>query len=258
MMVIGAMSAPEQDHTNDIEDPQMPLTAHLEELRRRLLWTGATIMVAFVVAWGFSQHILTFIQEPLKPFATLQFDTLTDPFFSHLKAAFFAALFVTFPVTLSQIWLFVSPGLYRSEKHMVWPFLLISFPLFVGGGSFFYYVVFPFAIDFLIHFDESLVPSLRIGDYLSFTLRLVFVFGLVFELPLISLLLTRLGVIDSRMLSRFRRYAIVIIFVVAAILTPPDIITQLLLAGPLLILYELSILVSWIVGRGKPKAEEPE
>lgn len=252
------MSAPEQDHTNDIEDPQMPLTAHLEELRRRLLWTGAAIMLAFVVAWGFSQHILAFIQKPLTPFASLQFDTLTDPFFSHLKAAFFTALFVTFPVTLSQIWLFVSPGLYRSEKHMVWPFLLISFPLFVGGGMFFYYVVFPYAIDFLIHYDESLVPSLRIGDYLSFTLRLVFVFGLVFELPLISLLLTRLGVIDSRMLSRFRRYAIVIIFIVAAILTPPDIITQLLLAGPLLILYEMSIVISWLAGRGKRKTTGQE
>lgn len=243
-----------EDSGEKIEDPKMPLTSHLEELRKRMVIAGAFLMVGFVVAWGFSQQILDVVQAPLTQFAKLQFDTLTDPFFSHLKAAFFTALFFTFPITLSQIWMFVSPGLYKREQNVFWPFLLLSFPLFVGGGAFFYFVVFPFAIDFLIHFDKTLVPSLRIGDYLSFTVRLIFVFGLVFELPLISLLLTRLGLVDHKMLRRFRRYAIVIIFITAAILTPPDIITQVLLAGPLIVLYETSIIVSWLA-RKKPRTE---
>ncbi|MCH7478468.1 MAG: twin-arginine translocase subunit TatC, partial [SAR324 cluster bacterium] len=121
------------------------------------------------------------------------------------------------------------------------------------GGLFFYFVVFPFAVEFLVNFDKTLVPSLRIGDYLSFTVRLIFVFGLVFELPLISLILTRMGVVTPEMLSRSRRYAIVIIFVVAAILTPPDVITQLFLAGPLFILYEVSIIVSRLARPRKEK-----
>ena len=240
-----------------IDDPKLPLTAHLEELRKRMLIAGAVIMVGFVACWSFSGQILAVIEAPLQSFTRLQFDTLTDPFFSHLKAAFYTSIFLTFPVTLSQIWLFVSPGLYKREKSVMWPFLLLSFPLFVGGGSFFYFLVFPVAIDFLLHFDPNLVPSLRIGDYLSFTLSLLFVFGLVFEMPLISLLLTRMGLINARMLSRFRRYAVVLIFIVAAILTPPDVVSQLLLAGPLLVLYEVSILVSWLAKR-KPEASTPD
>jgi sec-independent protein translocase protein TatC len=250
--------AEEPEAKEEVEDPKMPLTAHLEELRRRMMIGGGVILLVFIVAWGFSKYILAFVQAPLLEYTTLQFDTLTDPFFSHLKAAFFTAIFLTFPVTLSQIWLFVSPGLYKREKYVMWPFLLLSFPLFVGGGLFFYFFVFPFAIEFLINFDKTLVPSLRIGDYLSFTLRLVFVFGLVFELPLISLLLTRMGVVTARKLSRFRRYAVVVIFITAAILTPPDIITQVMLAGPLLVLYELSILVSWIAGRKPRKSNDSD
>jgi len=246
------MSLLESEH--EINDPQMPLTAHLEELRRRLFWAGAAIMIAFVIAWGFSDRVLNFVQAPvLKYVEHLQFDTLTDPFFTHLKAAFFAAVFFTFPVTLSQIWLFVAPGLYKREKLLLIPFLALSYPLFIGGGLFGYLVVFPYAFEFLINFDQNLVPSLRVGDYLSFTIRLLFVFGLVFELPLISLLLTRMGMVNHKQLSKFRRYAIVIIFISAAVLTPPDIVTQALLAAPLIVLYEISIIVSWAAKRRKEK-----
>ena len=233
------------EENNELDDPKMPLTAHLQELRKRMLIIFGVILVAFLVAWAFSKQILVFIQAPVIPYAkNLQFDTLTDPFFTHLKASFFAAVFLTFPLTLGQIWLFVGPGLYRREKKIVWPFLLVSYPLFVGGGLFCYFIIFPYAVDFLINFDQSLVPSLRVGDYLSFTLRLTFVFGLVFELPLISLLLTRMGLLTPEFLSTNRRYAIVLVFIAAAILTPPDPFTQLLLAGPLIILYEISIIVS--------------
>ena len=242
---------------NSTADPKMPLTSHLEELRKRMMIMMSGIFLAFLGCWGFSSYIIDAVSAPVIPFVkSLQFDTLTDPFFTHVKAALFAALFFTFPLTLSQIWLFIKPGLYGREKTVVWPFLLLSYPLFVGGALFFYFVVFPFAVEFLVNFDKTLVPSLRVGDYLSFTVRLLFVFGMVFELPLVSLLLTRLGLITSELLSRSRRYAIVIIFVVAAILTPPDVITQIMLAGPLLILFEISILVSRIARPRNPP--EPE
>jgi sec-independent protein translocase protein TatC len=241
-------------HTdNDIRDPKMPLTEHLRELRRRMLVSIAVVGVAFVVAWTFSPQVLEIVKRPVEPYVGhLQFDTLTAPFFTHIKASFFAAIFVTFPIIMWELWAFVGPGLYKREKRMMWPFLFFSFPLFVGGGSFCYFVVFPFAVQFLVNFDKTLVPSLRIDDYLSFTLRMVFVFGLVFELPLISLLLTRMGLLTPEWLSKYRRYAIVIIFVVAALLTPPDAFTQILLAVPLLILYEISVVVSRLARPRKP------
>jgi sec-independent protein translocase protein TatC len=240
-----------------IDDRKMPLTEHLRELRRRMLTTLIVIGVAFVVAWFFSAQVVEIVKRPVEPYVGhLQFDTLTDPFFTHMKAAFFAAFFVTFPFTIWQIWAFVGPGLYKKEKRLMWPFLLLSFPLFVGGGAFCYFVVFPYAVEFLVDFDKTLVPSLRIGDYLSFTLRMLFVFGIIFELPLVSLLLTRIGLLTPRFLNKYRRYAIVIIFVVAAVLTPPDAFTQILLAVPLLVLYEASVLVSWLAQPKKP--DEPE
>lgn len=235
------------DSEEPLEESRMPLTEHLVELRKRLIITMGGIFVVFLACWGFSSQIIEVVTAPVTPFVkNLQFDTLTDPFFTHVKAAFFTSIFLTFPLTLSQVWMFISPGLYGKEKKVAWPFLLLSYPLFIGGAMFFYFFVFPIAADFLINFDKTLVPSLRIGDYLSFTVRLVFVFGLVFELPLISLLLTRMGVITPEWLSRSRRYAIVIIFIVAAVLTPPDPVSQILMAGPLIVLFEISIIVSRI------------
>ena len=241
------------DPNEDINDPKMPLTEHLRELRRRMVYTVAHLGTAFLICWYFREFIVWAIKQPVAPYVgALQFDTLTDPFFTHLKASFFAAFFLTFPLTLGQIWMFVGPGLYKREKKVIWPFLLMSFPLFVGGGLFCYFVVFPYAVEFLINFDKTLQASLRIGDYLTFTLRMTFVFGLVFELPLISLLLTRMGLLTPEFLSQNRRYAIVILFIAAAILTPPDVFTQILLAGPLLVLYEISIIVSKLA---RPKSK---
>ncbi|MCZ6749339.1 MAG: twin-arginine translocase subunit TatC [SAR324 cluster bacterium] len=237
----------ESNAGNEINDPKMPLMLHLMELRKRMMISAGAVIVLFLVAFGFSDEILAFIQGPVLPHVgALQFDTLTDPFFTHLKASFFAALFVGFPIILSQIWMFVRPGLYNREKLVMWPFMLLSFPLFVGGGTFLYYIVYPYAIEFLVNYDKTLVPSLRVGDYLSFTVRLLIVFGLVFELPLISLFLTRMGMITHKFLIRGRRYAIVIIFLFAAVFTPPDVFTQVLLGVPVIILYEISIIVSYL------------
>jgi len=249
------MNAAQTD--KEINDPKMPLTEHLRELRRRLLVIISAVGVVFLGCWYFSAEIVEIVKRPVEPYVgKMQFDTLTDPFFTHFKASIFAALFITFPVSVWQIWAFIGPGLYKKEKRLMWPFLLLSFPLFVGGGLFCYFVVFPYAVDFLVGFDKSLVPSLRIGDYLSFTLRLVFVFGLVFELPLVSLLLTRMGMLTPQFLGRNRRYAIVIIFILAAILTPPDAFTQILLAVPLLVLYEISVIVSRLAMPRKPAPDD--
>ncbi len=166
------------------------------------------------------------------------------------QASFFRTLMLAIKLCISLFVLmaamFVRPGLYKREKLVMWPFMLLSFPLFVGGGTFLYYIVYPYAIEFLVNYDKTLVPSLRVGDYLSFTVRLLIVFGLVFELPLISLFLTRMGMITHKFLIRGRRYAIVIIFLFAAVFTPPDVFTQVLLGVPVIILYEISIVVSYL------------
>jgi sec-independent protein translocase protein TatC len=237
----------------ELHEGRMTLMEHLAELRRRVLIAAAAVTVLFLIAFNFSAQILAFVEAPvLKHVGRLQYDTLTDPFFTHLKAAFYAALFVGFPIVLSQIWLFVKPGLYRRERRLMWPFLIVSFPLFVGGGLFLYYAAYPLAIEFLVNFDPTLTPSLRIGDYLSFTMQLLIVFGLVFEMPLIALFLTRLGIITPEFLSNGRRYAVVIIALAAAILTPPDVFSMTLLGVPMLILYEISIIVCRIARPRKP------
>ena len=239
---------------DELHDTRMTLAEHLIELRKRMLISFGALAVLFVIAFNFSAQILAFIERPvLRYVGRLQFDTLTDPFFTHLKASAYAALFIGFPIVLSQIWLFIKPGLYSREKQAVWPFLLVSFPLFVGGGAFLYYAAYPLAIEFLVNFDKTLAPSLRIGDYLSFTIQLMMVFGLVFEMPLIALFLTRLGVITPDMLARGRRYAVVVIALAAAILTPPDVFSMTLLGIPMLILYEISIIVSRLV---RPRKKE--
>jgi sec-independent protein translocase protein TatC len=255
------MSEPEQSQTpqepreEEINDPKMPLMEHLAELRKRVIIVVAVIAILFLIGWPFSGEIMLIVERPMLRFTKPQFDTLMAPFMSHMKATFYAALFLAFPLALTQIWLFVKPALYKREKQLVWPFLAFSYPLFVGGGSFFYFVVFPIAVEYLITFDPNLVPSLRIDDFLSFTVSMLFVFGLVFEMPLVALLLTRMGILTARMMSKFRRYAVVILAIAAAIITPtPDVVNMMLLFVPLWVLYEFSIVICWLV-RPIPKAD---
>ena len=253
----------DQEHSDDVP---MPLTSHLGELRRRIVRVIIVIFVAFVgatlIEMELDQPILSAFRSPLDlRNIPLVFIQLTEPFFTYLRIGLYAALFLTFPFLLGQIWLFVRPALFGKERKAVWPFILLSYPLFVGGGLFGYFIVIPLGYDFFLGFEnEFTLPTLSMASYLSLTIHLLFAFGLVFELPTISFILTRLGILNANWLRTNRKYSLVVIFIAAAVLTPPDVFTQTLMAGPLIILYEISILVSQIAGsnREKPEPAQPK
>jgi sec-independent protein translocase protein TatC len=256
------------DETDDpIHDKPMPLLDHLVELRRRLMWSIAAFLVCFVVCYHFSAQIYGFLAQPLVDILEKQsgtprrliFTQLYEVFFTYLRVAFFGAAFVSFPVIASQIWLFVAPGLYRSEKRAFLPFLAATPVLFVLGAALAYYFVFPFAWRFFISFENppgSNVPiqlEAKVSEYLDLVMKLIFAFGITFELPVLLTLLAKVGIVSSAGLRKFRRYAYVGMFVIAAILAPPDVITQTGLAIPLIALYEISIIAAKMV---EPKPVE--
>ena len=246
-----------EEHTDDVP---MPLTSHLGELRKRLVHTLIVIIAVFVAAtlieMELDQPILSAFRAPLDARnIPLVFLELTEPFFTYLRIGLYAALFLSFPYLLGQIWLFVRPALFSKERNAIWPFILFSYPLFVGGGLFGYFVVIPYGYDFFLGFENKFtLPSLSMASYLSLTIHLLFAFGLIFELPTVSFILTRLGIINAAWLRENRKYSLVVIFITAAVLTPPDVFTQTLMAGPLIILYEISILVSKMAERKKEEA----
>ena len=248
----------DQEHSDDVP---MPLTSHLGELRRRIVRVIIVIFVAFVgatvIEMELDQPILSAFRSPLDlRNIPLVFIQLTEPFFTYLRIGLYTSLFLTFPYLLGQIWLFVRPALYGKERKAVWPFILLSYPLFVGGGLFGYFIVIPLGYDFFLGFEnEFTLPTLSMASYLSLTIHLLFAFGLVFELPTISFILTRLGILNANWLRTNRKYSLVVIFIGAAVLTPPDVFTQTPMAGPLIILYEISILVSQMAGRNTEKPE---
>jgi sec-independent protein translocase protein TatC len=256
--------------TNDdpIHDKPMPLLDHLIELRRRLLVSMVAFLLAFFVCYHFSSEIYGFLARPLanalasKPGSnrTLIYTQLYEAFFTYLRVAFFGAAFISFPVVATQLWLFVAPGLYRSEKRAIVPFLVATPVLFVAGAALAYYFVFPFAWRFFISFETpdssagipiQLMP--KVGEYLDLVMKLIFAFGVAFQLPVGLALLAKVGIVTSKGLKRYRRYAYVGMFVIAAVLAPPDVITQCGLALPLIALYEVSILAARIV---EPKPAE--
>ena len=256
------------DETDDpIHDKPMPLLDHLVELRRRLMWSIAAFLVCFVVCYHFSAQIYGFLAQPLVDILEKQsgtprrliFTQLYEVFFTYLRVAFFGAAFVSFPVIASQVWLFVAPGLYRSEKRAFFPFMAATPVLFVLGAALAYYFVFPFAWRFFISFENppgSSVPiqlEAKVSEYLDLVMKLIFAFGITFELPVLLTLLAKVGIVSSAGLRKFRRYAYVGMFVVAAILAPPDVITQTGLAIPLIALYEISIIAAKMV---EPKPVE--
>lgn len=227
---------------------------HLEELRRRLINSFIAVGLCFIVCYIFSEEIFSFLTIPLRktlpPGTTMIFTNLPEAFFTYLKLSFFSAIFLASPYILYQAWLFVAPALYSHEKRYVVPFVLSATFFFVAGAAFGYFVVFPFGFKFFLGFATDFIrPAPKIKEYLSLAFALLLAFGLIFELPVFIFFLSRMGVVDYRMLARNRRYAILIIFVAAAIFTPPDVITQLMMAGPLLLLFELSIWVAKIFGR---------
>lgn len=245
-----------------INDKPMPLLDHLIELRRRLIWSAVAFLVCFLGAYYISGDIYYFLAEPLAQVLRdqgmndphLVYTQLYEAFFTKIKVAFFGGAFVSFPIVATQIWLFVAPGLYRSEKRALLPFLVATPVLFILGAALAYYFVFPFAWRFFASFQTptggggvpiELLP--RVSEYLDLVMKLIFAFGITFQLPVALTLLAKVGITSSKQLKKFRRYAYVGMFIIAAILAPPDVITQTGLALPLIALYEISILSArWV------------
>ncbi len=251
-----------------IDDKPMPLLEHLIELRRRLLWSAVAFLVTFFICFHFSGNIYSFLAAPLANVLerhggtrAMIFTSLTEGFFTNLRVGFFGAGFFAFPVVATQLWMFVAPGLYRSEKRAFLPFLLATPGLFILGAALAYYFVFPFAFTFFVSFATpngagglpiEVMP--KVGEYLDLVMKLVFAFGVAFELPVALSLLAKVGIISSKGLKRVRRYAWVGMFIIAAILAPPDVITQIGLAIPLVALYEISVIAARLV---EPKPAAP-
>jgi sec-independent protein translocase protein TatC len=246
------------------EAEPMPLTAHLEELKTRLIRVLIVVGVGFGVCYLFKDWSFKVITKPLVDAMPAQssmiFTGLPEAFFIHMKIAFFASLLLTAPYTLFEIWRFVSPGLYRDEKKYVLPFLFFSTLLFGGGVLFGYYIALPPAFEFFVSFStDFLKPMISFREYLSLTLKFLLAFGLCFEMPVFMFFLAKIGIVNAKMLAKQRRYAILIIFIAAAILTPsPDALSQIIMAIPLMVLYEVSIVVAKFARRNKPASGETE
>ncbi len=237
------------------------LKPHLAELRKRLLISVAVLFVMFVICFGFWEHILDWMIVPLKEAlpqgSNVIFTKVGEAFFTALKVSFFAAIICSLPVIFWQLWLFIAPGLYEHEKKLVLPFVIGATGMFILGAMFAYYVVFPYGFSYLINFGSQLFTALpSIGEYVGFFTKLMFGFGIAFELPVITFFLAKLGLVTDESLKSFFKYAIIIIFAVAALLTPPDVLSQLLMAGPLIILYGVSIFIAKMVNPAKKDKDD--
>ncbi|MFY9398240.1 MAG: twin-arginine translocase subunit TatC [Desulfomonilia bacterium] len=241
------------------EEKKLPINDHLEELRWRLIKCVIAVAVGFVATYAFKERIFEFLVEPLVKVlpedSHLIYTSLPEAFITYLKVAFFAGLVLAAPVIFYQIWKFVMPGLYENERRYVVPFMLIATFFFLTGVSFAYFVLFPYGFQFFLGFQtDSIAAMPAMKDYLGFVMKLMIAFGLSFELPVVMFFLAKMGLVSPEGLKKQRKYAILIVFIVAAILTPPDIISQIMLAIPLLVLYELSIWVTYFVRKRKETA----
>ena len=244
-------------------DEKKPLMSHLEELRKRLIACAVGVGVCFAVTYAFSEKLFVILASPLKAHLPegdrLIFTNLPEMFFVYIKTALVSALLLSAPFIFYQLWMFVAPGLYRNEKRYVFPFVFFSTVLFVGGALFGYFVVFPFGFSFFLGFANEYIQALPSAkQYFSLSVKLLLGFGLIFELPVVAFFLGRMGVISAELLRKQRKYAILLLFAVSAILTPPDVITQLMMAGPLWVLFELSVIIVKVAGRKKPVPEHGE
>ncbi|MFL6859002.1 MAG: twin-arginine translocase subunit TatC [Allosphingosinicella sp.] len=244
----------------ELDDTKAPLLEHLIELRRRLLWSFASLAAAFGICLYFARPIYAFLLEPLKAagHTKLIYTAVFEAFFVEIKDAFFAALMVSFPIIAAQLWLFVAPGLYAKEKKAFLPFLVMTPFLFLAGAALAYYVAMPLALHYLLGYsgtiggvEQQALPG--VGNYLDFSTRFIFGFGVAFLLPVLLMLLERAGLVTLAQLRTGRRYAIVVAFIVAAVLTPPDVVSQLLLAVPLVVLYEFSLVAIWFTERRRSR-----
>ena len=239
------------------------LKPHIADLRKRLVISVITLVIAFFACFTFYEPILNWMMVPIE--AVLPANSqmvaveIQETFFTALKVAFFSGFIVSLPVIFWQLWLFLAPGLYDHEKKLVIPFVFFATLMFLTGAAFAYYVVVPFGFEFLINFGSAVVTVLpSIGKYVGFFTKLLFGFGIAFELPVITFFLAKIGLVDDRMLKDFFRYAVVIIFVVAALLTPPDVLTQFLMAGPLILLYGVSIYIAKVFNPADTSLDDEE
>ena len=240
---------------------EMSLLDHLEELRVRLVRVLIAAGIGFAICFAYAEKLLEIMLRPLKEVlpasSTIQTTALTEGFFVSMKAAFVAGLFLASPVIFYQIWSFVAPGLYEEERKLAIPVALFTALCFVSGAGFGYYVVFPFGFTFLANYAPDIVTlNPKLSEYYSLALGLLFAFGIIFEMPVFIFFLARFGVVDHIWLRQKRRWAIVVFFVVAAVLTPtPDAVNQILMAAPMVVLYEISIWVAYLFGKKKRKPE---
>ena len=251
------------------EENEGGFVSHLTELRKRLIHSFIFLIIFFVICYIFAEHIYGFLVDPFAQAVKddgsdrrLIFTALQETFLTYIKVAFFAAFFLTCPYILIQIWKFIAPGLYEHEKSALMPYLVLTPILFLLGGMLVYYLIMPLAIKFFLSFESTgLTTALpiqleaKVNEYLSLVMKLIFAFGISFQLPVILSLLARIGFIDSIFLRERRKYVVIIIFAVAAVLTPPDPVTQIGLAVPLLLLYELSIISVKVIEK---KAEKKD
>jgi sec-independent protein translocase protein TatC len=236
------------------EEERLPFTAHLEELRKRLITSAIAVAVGFVAAYFFKEQLFHILVLPLKEVMqsgdTLIYTSLPEAFFTFLKTAFLAGLMLASPVLLYQFWMFVAPGLYDREKRLLLPIVVLSTFFFAGGALFGYFIVFPLGFKFFLSFaTDTIRPLPSMKEYLGLASKMLLAFGLAFELPLVLTFMARLGIVSVTFLKRQRKYAILLFFVFAAILTPPDVVSQILMAVPMMALYEISIIGAKIFGR---------
>lgn len=238
----------------------MSFLEHLGELRKRIFYSLIFIVICFGVSWIFVKELFHWFTLPVMQFLPegekLAYTSLTAPFMTYIKIAFFSGLFLASPLIFHQLWLFVSPGLYRKEKKYVFPFVFFTTLFFIGGALFGYYSVFPIAAEFFLNMGSEFKPVITIDSYYKLIFRVLLGIGVVFELPVLSFLLAKIGVLRSRFLIKYFKYAIVVIFIIAAIITPtPDVVTQSMFAIPMILLYLLSILIVKVAQKPEPKGK---
>jgi len=253
---------------SDLDETRAPLMDHLVELRGRLIRSFLALLAAFAVCFYFAEHIFSFLAQPLVTAfgpgeGKLVYTKLYEAFFVEVRVAFFAAFFVAFPIIANQVWAFVAPGLYAKERRAFLPFLIATPVLFTLGGALAYYVVMPTAFKFFLGYqgniggiEQEALPS--IGEYLSLVMHFILAFGIAFLLPVLLMLLERAGLVTRAQLVKGRRYAILVAFVIAAVATPPDVLSQFMLAVPLILLYELSLIAIWFTERRRARQSEAE
>lgn len=243
-------------------DERLPFTIHLVELRKRLINCVIAVGIGFVISYSYSKELFDFLAVPLmgatqKGNAFMVFTGIIEPFFTYLKISLMGGVILASPVIFHQIWLFIAPGLYPDERKWVVPVIVSASILFMGGVVFGYYVVIPVGFGYFLSFaTDTLKPMLAMKEYFSFMIRFLLAFGIVFEMPLVVFFLARLGIVEAKTFIQYRKYAVLVIFIIAAVITPtPDAFSQLLMAGPMIVLYEVGLLLARLFGKKRVKEQ---